>query len=48
MQQNMYGLEQLTSLTDLLLDSNPPKKLSKGPEIFSSTSSSGFGIYLYF
>lgn len=29
MQQNMYGLEQLTSLTDLLLESNPPKNSVK-------------------
>lgn len=34
MQENMYGLEQLTSLTDLLLDSNPPKNSVKVPKSF--------------
>lgn len=34
MQQNMYGLEQLTSLTDLLLDSNPLKNSRKVPKSF--------------
>lgn len=34
MQQYMYGLEQLTSLTDLLLDSNPLKNSRKVPKSF--------------